>query len=219
MPGSPCPCRRALPSAGASSLAAITPRTLGPNGRGPHGGVYITDSLVRGTVRQHHWLAVVYRHVLLVRRLCLVPLTRAVGLCPRLGLPKFGQKWEIGQKSPALTGLRKTGAAISVKSFTSSRNQRFREDLEPTTTNARGGVIRDSRRTRVSLAPWLDRNTYHPPPTPHSGTPPPAQRQIAGPFAPWDPCPAVGGLALMVVPPLASTPSQPGTVGWGGSGP
>ena len=61
---------------------------------------------------------------------------------------KFGQKWEIGQKSPALTGLRKTDAAIPIKPFNSSRNQRFREDLEPITTNARGRVIRESRRTR-----------------------------------------------------------------------
>ena len=61
---------------------------------------------------------------------------------------KFGQKWEIGQKSPALTCLRKTDAAIQIKPFNSSRNQRFLEDLEPITTNARGGVICKSRRTR-----------------------------------------------------------------------
>ena len=61
---------------------------------------------------------------------------------------KFGQKWEIGQKSPALTGLRKTNAAIPIKPVNSSRNQRFREDLEPITANARGGVFRESRRTR-----------------------------------------------------------------------
>ena len=61
---------------------------------------------------------------------------------------KFGQKWEIGQKSPALTGLRKTNAAIPIKPFNSSRSQRFQVDLEPITTNARGGVIRESRRTR-----------------------------------------------------------------------
>ena len=60
---------------------------------------------------------------------------------------KFGQKWETGQKSPALTGLRKTDAAIPIKPFNSSRNQRFREDLEPITTNTRGGGIRESRRT------------------------------------------------------------------------
>ena len=65
---------------------------------------------------------------------------------------KFGQKWEIGQKSPALTGLRKTDAAIPIKPFNSSRNQRFQEDLEPITTNARGGVIRKSRRTRGFFA-------------------------------------------------------------------
>ena len=35
---------------------------------------------------------------------------------------KFGQKWEIGQKSPALTGLRKTVAANPIKPFISSRN-------------------------------------------------------------------------------------------------
>ena len=61
---------------------------------------------------------------------------------------KFGKKWEIGQKSPALTGLRITDTANPIKPFKSSRNQRFREVLEPITTNARGGVIRDSRRTR-----------------------------------------------------------------------
>ena len=42
-------------------------------------------------------------------------------------LYKFGQKWEIGQKSPALTGLRKTDAANPIKPFKSSRNQRFRK--------------------------------------------------------------------------------------------
>ena len=76
-----------------SGFAATTPRALGPNGRGPYGGVYITDSPVRRAVRQHHRLAVVYRHVLLVRRLCLVPLAPAVGLCPRLGLPKLWGKF------------------------------------------------------------------------------------------------------------------------------
>ena len=40
---------------------------------------------------------------------------------------KFGQKWEIGQKSPASTGLRKTDAANPIKPFKSSRNQRFRK--------------------------------------------------------------------------------------------
>ena len=68
---------------------------------------------------------------------------------------KFGQKWEIGQKSPALTGLRKTDAANSIKPLNSSRNQRFQEVLEPITANARGGVIRGSRRTRVFSRPWL----------------------------------------------------------------
>ena len=38
---------------------------------------------------------------------------------------KFGQKWEIGQKPPALTGLRKTDAVNPIKPFNSSRNQRF----------------------------------------------------------------------------------------------
>ena len=61
---------------------------------------------------------------------------------------KFGQKWEIGQKSPALTGLRKTETAIPIKPFSPSRNQRFWEDLGPITANARGGAIRESRRTR-----------------------------------------------------------------------
>ena len=56
---------------------------------------------------------------------------------------KFSPKWEIGQKSPALTGLRKT----PIKPFHSSRNKRFREDLGPITANARGGAIRESRRT------------------------------------------------------------------------
>ena len=46
--------------------------------------MYITDSPVRRAVRQHHRLAV----VLLVRRLCLVPLAPAVGLRPRLGLTR-----------------------------------------------------------------------------------------------------------------------------------
>ena len=40
---------------------------------------------------------------------------------------KFGQRWEIGQKSPALMGLRKTDAANPIKPFKSSRNQRFRK--------------------------------------------------------------------------------------------
>ena len=70
-----------------SGLAATTPRALGPNGRGPYGGVYSTDSLVRRTVRENHRLAVTCRHVLLVRRLCLAPLAPAVGLCPRPGPP------------------------------------------------------------------------------------------------------------------------------------
>ena len=65
-----------------------------------------------------------------------------------MGAKKSGQKWEIGQKSPAFTGLRKTDAAIPVKPFNSSRNLRFREELEPITTNARGGAIRESHRTR-----------------------------------------------------------------------
>ena len=65
-----------------------------------------------------------------------------------MGAHRFGQKWEIGQKSPALTGPRKTDAAVPEKPFSSPRNKRFREDLEPITTNARGGAIRESRRTR-----------------------------------------------------------------------
>ena len=74
-----------VPAADASSgLATITPRALGPNGRVPYRGVYIANSPVRRTVRQHHRLAV----VLLVRRLCLVPLAPAVGLRPRLGLTR-----------------------------------------------------------------------------------------------------------------------------------
>ena len=80
---------------------------------------------------------------------------------------KFGQKWEIGQKSPALTGLRKTDAAIPVKPFNSSRNQRFREELEPITTNARGGAIRESRSTRGFL-PKATRKAF-----PGGGTIPP----------------------------------------------
>ena len=40
---------------------------------------------------------------------------------------KFGQKWEIGQKSPASTCLRKTDAANPIKPFRTSRNQRFRK--------------------------------------------------------------------------------------------
>ena len=75
-----------------SGLAAITPRALGPDGRGPYGGVYSTDSLVRRTVRENHRLAVTYRHVLLVRRLCLVPLAPAVGLCPWSGLPPLSSR-------------------------------------------------------------------------------------------------------------------------------
>ena len=62
---------------------------------------------------------------------------------------KFGQKWEIGQKSPALTGVRKTDAANPIKPFKSPRNQQFQEVLEPISANARGGVIRDLRRTRA----------------------------------------------------------------------
>ena len=40
---------------------------------------------------------------------------------------KFGQKWEIGQKSPASTGVSKTDAANPIKPFKSSRNQRCRK--------------------------------------------------------------------------------------------
>ena len=65
-----------------------------------------------------------------------------------MGAHKFGQKWEIRQKSPALTGLRKNDTAIPVKPVNSSRNKQFREELQPITANARGGVIRESRRTR-----------------------------------------------------------------------
>ena len=62
---------------------------------------------------------------------------------------KFGQKWEIGQKSLALTGL-----------FNSPRNQRFREDLEPIITNARGRAIRESRRTRGFFLPLQAHRAY-----------------------------------------------------------
>ena len=40
---------------------------------------------------------------------------------------KFGQKWEIGQKSPASTCLDKTDAANPIKPFKTSSNQRFRK--------------------------------------------------------------------------------------------
>ena len=40
---------------------------------------------------------------------------------------KFGQKWEIGQKSPASTCLGKTDAANPIKPFKTSSNQRFRK--------------------------------------------------------------------------------------------
>ena len=61
---------------------------------------------------------------------------------------RFGQKWEIVQKLPALTDRHKADAAIPIKPYNASRNQQSREDLEPFTTNAQGGVIRESRRTR-----------------------------------------------------------------------
>ena len=61
---------------------------------------------------------------------------------------KFGQKWEIGQKSPALTGLRKTDAANPIKPFKSSRNQRFLKFWSLLLRMPEAGVIRDSRRTR-----------------------------------------------------------------------
>ena len=114
--------------------------------------------------------------------------------------------------------------------FNSSRNQRFREDLEPITTNARGGAIRESRRTRgfpptdwprIILATQLYPTTLTPTsqrrpiPTTHLLThpPPPSQHQQAGGrhfiyvcaqtpgLSPYGMCaPETGALGLTILP-------------------
>ena len=65
---------------------------------------------------------------------------------------------QIWPKMGTLMGLRITNAAVQMKLINSSRNRRFQENSEPITTNARGGAIREPRRTHVlttGSSPWL----------------------------------------------------------------
>ena len=69
---------------------------------------------------------------------------------------KFGQKWEIGQKSPASTCLRKTDAANPIKPFKTSRNQRFRKFWSLLLRMPEAGPFA----IRVALAVGLGRRWY-----------------------------------------------------------
>ena len=74
---------------------------------------------------------------------------------------KFGQKWEIGQKSPALTGLRKTDAANPIKPFKSSRNQRFRKFWSLLLRMPEAGSFAIRVALAVSNDSWLPTPRFH----------------------------------------------------------